>query len=137
MPDSDFIWRFTPSRTEPEILEAIFVQRESLLTDIVERVRESASSGNKHQVLLIGPRGIGKTHLIALLNHRITQEPAISDRVRIAWLLEDETITSFVQLLKRIYELLAENTRASSPKTGSKTSSITFRPRSSRPSKRS
>ncbi len=65
-------------------------------------------TGNKHQILLIGPRGIGKTHLIALLHHRITQDPTLSDKVRIAWLLEDETITSFVQLLRRIYELLAE-----------------------------
>ena len=76
--------------------------------NIVERVRESALTGNKHQILLIGPRGIGKTHLIALLHHRITQDPALADKVRIAWLLEDETITSFVQLLKRIYEVLAE-----------------------------
>src|SRR3954463_6547091 len=96
----DFIWRFTPSRTDPELLEEIFVQRGPLLADIVERVRESAETGNKHQVLLIGPRGIGKTHLIALLHHRVTQDPALADKVRIAWLLEDETITSFVQLIK-------------------------------------
>ncbi|WP_422928855.1 tetratricopeptide repeat protein [Singulisphaera sp. PoT] len=42
------------------------------------------------------------------MHHRVTQDPALSKIVRIAWLLEDETITSFVQLLKRIYELLAE-----------------------------
>lgn len=107
MPD-DFIWRFTPSRTDPQLLEEIFVQRESLLADIVERVREGALTGNKHQILLVGPRGIGKTHLISLLHHRVTQDPVLSDRLRIAWFLEDETITSFVQLLKRIYELLAE-----------------------------
>src|SRR5580658_2755569 len=107
MAGSDFIWRFTPSRTEPQLLEEIFVQRRDLLADIVERVRESAVTGNKHQILLIGPRGIGKTHLIALLHHRIARDPALSDRVRIAWFLEDETFTSFVQLLKRIYELLA------------------------------
>ncbi len=108
MAGSDFIWRFTPSRTEPQVLEEIFVQRHDMLAEIVERVRESATTGNKHHILLIGPRGIGKTHLIALLHHRITQEPKLSDKVRIAWLLEDETITSFVQLLKRTYELLAE-----------------------------
>src|SRR5271170_5617770 len=79
-----------------------------MLANIVERVRESALTRNKHQMLLIGPRGIGKTHLIALLHHRITQDPTLSDKVRIAWLLEDETITSFVQLLRRIYDLLAE-----------------------------
>ncbi len=116
MAGSDFIWRFTPSRTEPRLLEEIFVQRRDLLADIVERVRESAVTGNKHQILLIGPRGIGKTHLIALLHHRIAQDPALSDRVRIAWFLEDETITSFVQLLKRTYELLSEEYPAEFPR---------------------
>jgi len=113
---NDFIWRFTPSRTEPKLLEEIFVQRETLLADIVERVREGALTGDKHQTLLIGPRGIGKTHLIALLHHRVTKDPAIAEKVRIAWFLEDETITSFVQLLKRIYELLAEEYPEEFPK---------------------
>ena len=108
MAGNDFIWRFTPSRTEPQVLEEIFVQRQDMLADIVERVRESALTGNKHQILLVGPRGIGKTHLIALLHHRMAQDPALAKKIRIAWLLEDETITSFVQLLKRIYEVLAE-----------------------------
>jgi tetratricopeptide (TPR) repeat protein/DNA-binding MarR family transcriptional regulator len=108
MSGNDFIWRFTPSRTEPQVLEEIFVQRQDMLADIVERVRESALTGNKHQILLIGPRGIGKTHFIALLHHRVTKDRALADKVRIAWLLEDETITSLVQLLKRIYEVLSE-----------------------------
>ena len=108
MSDNDFIWRFTPSRTDPELLEAIFVQREPLLVDLLERVAESATTASKHHVLLIGPRGFGKTHLITLLNHRLSKDAAMSDRIRVAWLLEDETITSFVQLLKRIYEVLAQ-----------------------------
>lgn len=115
MAGNDFIWRFTPSRTEPRLLEEIFVQRESLLADLLERISESVLTDNKHQILLIGPRGIGKTHLIALMHHRVTQDPALSDKVRIAWLLEDETITSFVQLMKRFYELLAEEYPAEFP----------------------
>lgn len=108
MSDDDFIWRFTPSRTDPQLLEAIFVQREPLLVDLLERVAESATTASKHHVLLIGPRGFGKTHLITLLNHRLSKDATMSDRIRVAWLLEDETITSFVQLLKRIYEVLAQ-----------------------------
>lgn len=108
MTSNDFIWRFTPSRTEPELLERIFVQRQALLANIVDKVIEGTRTGNKHQLLLIGPRGIGKTHLISLLHHRITQQTDLADKLRIAWFLEDETITSFVQLLKRIYELLSE-----------------------------
>ena len=108
MTNHDFIWRFTPSRTDPELLSQIFVQRQELLKDILERITESADTKNKHHVLLIGPRGIGKTHLVSLLHHRITQKSKLAQRLRVAWFLEDETVTSFVQLLKRIYELLAE-----------------------------
>ena len=108
MSDSDFIWRFTPSRTEPQLLEDIFVQRHGLLDDILEKAAESVRTGNRHHLLLVGPRGIGKTHLISLLHHRIVQDESLAPRVRIAWFLEDETVTSFAQLLKRTYELLAE-----------------------------
>lgn len=109
MSDHEFIWRFTPSRTHPRLLEEIFVQRHVLLNDIVEKAAESVNTGNRHHLLLVGPRGIGKTHLISLLDHRITQDTSLTPKVRIAWFLEDETVTSFAQLLKRVYELLAEN----------------------------
>ncbi len=108
MTQGDFIWRFTPSRTDPELLEAIFVQREELLVDLLERVRESATTKNKHHVLLVGQRGIGKTHLLSLLDHRVRQDTKLSKRLRIAWLHEEETTTSFIQLLKRIYETLSK-----------------------------
>ncbi|WP_089936480.1 tetratricopeptide repeat protein [Candidatus Entotheonella palauensis] len=108
MNTTNFIWRFTPSRTDPVLLEAIFVQREALLTNVLERVNESATTGNKHQMLLIGPRGFGKTHFVSLLWHRVIQNPTLSRMLRIAWLNEDETTTSFIQLLMRIYRALVE-----------------------------
>ncbi len=108
MADTDFIWRFSPGRTSPELLERIFVQRHALLADLVEKAVDSVRTGNRHHVLLIGPRGIGKTHLLTLLHHRITLDESLTDKVRIAGFKEDETITSFVQLLKRTYELLSD-----------------------------
>ncbi len=109
MSSRDFIWRFTPSRTDPELLEAIFVQRESLLIDVLERIKDSAQSGNKHHMLLVGPRGIGKTHFVALVYSRVRKDPELEGAVRIAWLNEDETTTSFVQLLMRIYRALVQD----------------------------
>jgi tetratricopeptide (TPR) repeat protein len=108
MSATNFIWRFTPSRTDPALLEAIFVQRQALLENVLERMSESATTGNKHQVLLIGPRGFGKTHFVSLLRHRISQNKALSRKLRIAWLNEDETTTSFLQLLLRMYRALSE-----------------------------
>ena len=57
----DFLARFTPSLMSHKTLEDIFVQREKLAQSLVERVRESVLTASKHYVLLIGPRGMGKT----------------------------------------------------------------------------
>ncbi|MCY2962383.1 MAG: hypothetical protein NT069_01820, partial [Planctomycetota bacterium] len=113
--DTQRIWRFTPSRTKPELLEEIFVQRHDLLQNVFEQVQESALTGNKHHVLLVGPRGIGKTHFLSLLHHRVVQQPAVLSRLRIAWLNEDETSTSFAQFLIRIYRALAARYPADFP----------------------
>jgi tetratricopeptide (TPR) repeat protein len=108
MADTVFVSRFTPSRTDPEILERIFVQREALAKDAVERLSESARSGNMHHLLFIGPRGSGKTHLVALIFHRLAAREDLSDRLRVAWLAEDETTTSFLKLLLRIHRALMQ-----------------------------
>ena len=108
MNDRAFLSVFTPSRTSPEDLEAITVQRQALIQDAVERVRESATTGNKHHLLFVGPRGTGKTHLVTLLVHRLGQDRTLDHRLRIAWLNEDETSTSLLELLRRIYEALGK-----------------------------
>ncbi|MGB1110640.1 MAG: ArsR family transcriptional regulator, partial [Gammaproteobacteria bacterium] len=108
MTDDKLLSVFTPSRTPPEDLEAIHVQRHALLDDAVSRVRESASSANKHHLLFVGPRGTGKTHFITLLVHRLGQIDELDNSLRIAWLNEDETSTSLLELLQRIFLALCK-----------------------------
>jgi tetratricopeptide (TPR) repeat protein len=107
MIDRPFISHFSPQRTDPELLEQIHVQRHDLLAESVDRVRESVLSEDKHHLLFIGPRGAGKTHLVRLIHHRLSQEvktqPDLAVRLRFAWLNEDETATSFLKLLILIY----------------------------------
>lgn len=100
------IWVFTPSRTDPKDLEFILVQRQSLLRDAVERVRESALTDHKHHLLFVGPRGCGKTHLVTLIVSRLAEDDALTDRLRIAWLNEDETCTTLLELLLKIHVAL-------------------------------
>jgi len=103
MSEQAFISLFTPGLSQPEDLEAILVQRHEILDDTVERVRESATTGNKHHLLFVGPRGTGKTHLVTLLVHRLGQDADLDNNLRIAWLNEDETSTTLRDFLQRIY----------------------------------
>ncbi|MGB7415562.1 MAG: tetratricopeptide repeat protein [Thermosynechococcaceae cyanobacterium] len=103
------ISRYTPSLSDPKDLEAIFVQRHKLAGQLVEVIRESALTASKHYTLLIGPRGIGKTHLVSLLYHRVAQQPDLQDRLVIAWLREEEWgLGSFFDLVLRILNALQQ-----------------------------
>ncbi len=101
------ISRFTPSRTNPEVLEAIFVQRHKLAESWLGRLRDGVLTDAKHHLLAVGPRGSGKSHLVALLVHRLKADPVVRERVRIAWLPEDESTPSFWKFLGRILRALA------------------------------
>jgi DNA-binding transcriptional ArsR family regulator len=106
----DFISRFTPSMMSPDTLEAMFVQREALAQRLVGLVKESVLTAGKHHVLLIGPRGIGKTHLIALVCHRVLALGELRERLLVAWLREEEwEITSFLDFLIRVLRTLADS----------------------------
>src|SRR5712671_5998741 len=101
-----FVSRFSPNRTDPAVLEAIFVQRHKLADIWLERLRDSVLTGVKHHLLAVGPRGCGKSHLVALLVARFRKDPAVRERARIAWLPEDETTPSFWKFLLRILRAL-------------------------------
>ena len=112
MNDRPFISQFSPQWTKPEFLEAILVQRDGLLRESVDLIRESVLTGNKHHLLFIGPRGIGKTHLVKLIHYRLSQQAVadaeLREKMRFAWLNEDEIATSFLRLLLLIYRSLAD-----------------------------
>jgi len=93
----------------PETLEAILVQRHALAEHLVELIRVSALTDNKHFQLLIGPRGIGKTHLVSLIYHRVAKMEDLQDKLLIAWLQEEEWgIASFLDLLRGIFRAIAK-----------------------------
>jgi tetratricopeptide (TPR) repeat protein len=114
-----FLSRYTPSLMNPDDLEALFVQREELASRIIDLIRESALTESKHHTLLIGPRGIGKTHLVALTYYRVRKLDDLRGRLLIAWLREEEWgVTSFRDLLIRIFRaLLAEDYNTELDKT--------------------
>jgi chromosomal replication initiation ATPase DnaA len=93
---------FSPAAMPSKFLEDTFVQRESLAERLVDVFEESADRRSKHNVLLVGPRGIGKSHLLSVVYHRLKGKDDLARRLCIAYLREDEWgINSFLDLLVR------------------------------------
>src|SRR5690348_16738259 len=92
--------RFNPCTVPFHLLEQTFVQREGQAERLLSLIRDSATSDSKHHILLVGPRGIGKTHLMSIVYGRLQRLQGITDRIEIARLAEDEWgIASFLDLL--------------------------------------
>ena len=98
---------FTPSAVSGEHLESITVGRDAELTAIENAFRSAATSLNRPNVLLVGPRGSGKSHLISLMMHRVSNDDALSSKLAIVWLPEDVyTITTYADLLRTMIRTL-------------------------------
>jgi tetratricopeptide (TPR) repeat protein len=97
--------KHSPSAQDPEILEEITVQREPLVAGLVKAALD-VEGGPRHQ-LLIGPRGIGKTHIVSLVARRLRVERS-RHPVVVAWLREDPwQIRSYEKFLGEIISRLA------------------------------
>ncbi len=104
--------RYSPGNMDRESLEAVFVGRDDVMEDVLSRVTTSIRGPQKHYLLLVGPRGSGKTHLLALAYHRLMASfdvDGTGDRVTIALLKEEEWgVASYLDLIVRILRALAE-----------------------------
>ena len=99
---------FTPGQMTHETLEFILVKRQKLVERIVDRVRHSVLTGAKHQSILLGPRGMGKSHLVALAYYRVKALGELKDKIAFAWLAEEEWgIASLTDLFLVILKALA------------------------------
>ena len=104
--------RYSPGNMKRESLEALFVGRSDVMEDVLSRVTVSIRSPEKHFVLLVGPRGSGKTHFLALAYHRLMEQfdaDNARDRVAVALLNEEEWgVASYLDFLVRILRVLAD-----------------------------
>ena len=106
--------RYSPGNMDRESLESLFVGRHDIMEDVLSRVTRSMRSPEKHYILLVGPRGSGKTHFLALAHHRLMDRvEAVDSRnsVAVAVLNEEEWgVASFLDLVVRILRALAGQT---------------------------
>lgn len=98
--------KFTPSAQDPQILETITVQREPLIAKLVDVALDSGG-GARHQ-LLIGPRGMGKTHILSLVASRVRASEE-ADSITLAWMEEDPWgISSYQKFLAAVLVRVAK-----------------------------
>ena len=99
------IAKFTPSLIPRPTLERIFVAREPILDAIMDRIRAAATTASQNHTLLIGPRGAGKTHLIALAYYRTLDLIEFGHRLQVSWLPEDPwKVVSYRHLLAAVLD---------------------------------
>ncbi len=106
---------YTPSNMDREVLKRIFVQRETLLQRIVDRLAASMTTGDKDHILLVGPRGSGKTCMVSLAAWELQKKEELRDVMRIAWLGEDDTFSGLIHFAFGIAKALADEYPAEFP----------------------
>ncbi|MCU0917517.1 MAG: ATP-binding protein, partial [Planctomycetes bacterium] len=100
---------YRPHLDKPEDLEAISVAREPLLEQILARLQRWEPGASRQHYLLVGPRGIGKTHVLRLLQHRLLKTGASARKWWPVLFPEEQyTVTSVPDLLIETLRLLAE-----------------------------
>ncbi len=101
------VYKFSPHLATSQERSETFVGREAILEDLLDRV--SKPDSDARHCILIGPRGIGKTHLLLLLADRIEADEALASRWAVIRFAEEEySITSLAELLLKIVESLPD-----------------------------
>lgn len=100
---------YRASLTSPEHRRHITVARREIVADTLEILRGSASRRSKHHFLFIGPRGVGKTHLLHLVSDEIARQSELAARYVLARFPEEANrVLSFADFLLRLCEILRE-----------------------------
>ncbi len=107
---------YTPRQDTPESLRACFVAREFLLNELLQSIREQSQENNLQHWMIIGSRGLGKSHLIALLYHSVKEDPGLAGKwVPLLMKEEEQGVFSLHTLFTRILTILSEEVERKDP----------------------
>lgn len=99
---------FTPTVVDPDELLERTVGREDVIDRIGARIAAAATSDDRPHVLVVGPRGSGKTHLLRVVVHRALSDETTASRVVAVTLPEDAPeVVSYPDLLFAVIQRLA------------------------------
>jgi len=112
---------YNPREASPEVLEAMLVGRQPIVEEILADLARQAGAATRQHWLIRGPRGIGKTHLIGIVYHRVKKEPRLGAYLPV-WLAESEAYSVYsaaILLLQVAQQLVVELHQSGDP--GSRT----------------
>ncbi len=93
--------------TSPELLRESTVGREDVLDDILDKLKSRKNKKSGINSLFIGPRGVGKTHLLSLIEHSILDNKELKKQYEVIRFPEESNrILSFADLLLEILNIL-------------------------------
>lgn len=95
--------------TTPEHRRAITVARQPVVDDTLEQLARSTKRQSKHHYLFIGPRGIGKSHLLSLIEDGISSDQSLKQSYVVARFPEESHRTlTFADFLLGLCDILQE-----------------------------
>ncbi len=107
---SDMIfYRYSPENMPEDVLRKLFVGREALLENLFNELESTARNKTPRFYLIVGPRGIGKSHFLVLLYYEIKNK---LDSLLIPVKLAEEEYSVFraSDLFLRVLEEQSEKT---------------------------
>ena len=101
-------YRFSPENMDKTTLEKLLVGRQKLLESLFKEIENAARKQTPRFYLIVGPRGIGKSHFLVLLYYEI-QNKLGSLLIPIKLAEEEYSVFRASDLLLRILEEKSEN----------------------------
>lgn len=100
---------YSPTHSAPELLEQLTIseERHQLIDTLVTAVKSELNNQTHQHQLLIGARGMGKTHTLTLVYHRLSQDLSVWQRIYPVILPEDIVARQPADLFLRILEQMA------------------------------
>ncbi|MEK7397524.1 MAG: hypothetical protein AAB116_11380, partial [Candidatus Poribacteria bacterium] len=100
------VYRFSPNQATAEERLRTFVARHDVLKDLINRIEEF-DSGARH-CILVGPRGIGKTHLLLLLADTIEADENLDPKWVVVRFAEEEySISTLAELFLKVIKTIS------------------------------
>ncbi len=95
--------------TSPEKRHHITVSRQDMLGDTLERLHGAVPRQSKHHFLFIGPRGIGKSHFLSLIEDAVDRDAHLGAAYHVVRFPEEANrLLTFADFLLGVIEILLE-----------------------------